>query len=139
MKFLLDIITPEKIVFSEEVAEVIVPTADGTIGVLPNHSPLASKIIPGELLIKKDSNFEPFAITGGFLEVGGNKVTVLADYAIQAKDIELAKAEEAKERAEKLMKEKVSEEDFAMLQGELERAIAMIKVARKHRKRIPIP
>lgn len=136
MTLLLEIITPEKVVFKDEVAEVIVPTTNGQLTILPNHVGLLTQVSPGELIIKKGTAFKFLAITGGFLEVGGNKITILADYAVRSEEIEVARAIEAQKRAEQLMKagkEKISEEDFALAQGELRRAILELNIAHKRK------
>lgn len=133
MKLSLHILTPESEVLKEEVDEITVPTITGEIGILPNHVALLTQVMPGELRIKNNGKTSLFAIMGGYLEVINNQVNILGDYAIRAEDIEIAKAEEAKKRAESRMKEKVSEEDFAEIQGELRRAILQLKVAHKHR------
>ena len=135
MKLALEIITPTKVVLSEEVDEVTLPTVNGEITILPNHIDLLSKIKPGEMTIHRNGKIELFAITGGFLEISSNKVSILADHAIHADDIEIAKAEQAKERAEKAMKEKGSEQDLIMAQTELRRSVLELKVARKHKLR----
>lgn len=134
MMLLLEIITPEKEIYKNEVDEVIVPTVTGEIAILPNHSALFSKVAPGELIVKKGQKEEPMAITGGFLEVSDNKVTILADYAVRAENIEVARAEEAKKRAEKIMSEKASDRDFAEAEAQLRRSLLELKVARKHRR-----
>lgn len=133
MKINLEIITPVKSVYKDEVDEVVAPTSTGEITILPNHVGLFTKITPGELVIKKNNSIQSIAITGGFLEIGKNKITILADHAIRAEDIEIAKVEEAKKRAEKLLEEKTAEEDFAKLEGDLRKAIIELKVARKRR------
>lgn len=133
-----EIITPEKIVLQDDVDEVIAPTTNGQIAVLPNHVSLLTRVTNGELITKKNGKETSLAVTGGFLEVGSNKVTLLADYAVHAADINIAKAEAAKERAEKLMKEKVSEEDFATAQAAFSRAILELKVAHKRKNIKPI-
>ena len=133
MTLLLEVITPEKVIYKNEVNEIIAPTVNGEITILPNHAPLLTKIAPGELTIKKGSSLQLLAITGGFLEINNNKVSVLADYAVRAEDIEVAKAQEAQKRAEKLMKEKTSDEDFAIAEAEFRRAILELKVANKRR------
>jgi F-type H+-transporting ATPase subunit epsilon len=131
MKLALDIITPTKVVLSEEVDEVTIPTIDGEISILPNHVNLLTKIAAGEMVIRKGTKSDLFAITGGFLEILNSHVNVLADYAIHADDIELAKVQEAKERAQKAMKEKLTEEDFRVVNAELAKALLQIKVAHK--------
>ncbi|MCL5439043.1 MAG: ATP synthase F1 subunit epsilon [Patescibacteria group bacterium] len=137
MNLTLEIITPEKIVYKDEVNEIIVETVDGQIGILPNHVGLLTQIVPGELIIKKGSSTQFLAITGGFLEVIKNKATILADYAVRSEEIEVVKAIEAQKRAEqsvKEAKEKAIERDFAIAESELRRAILELKVAQKRRK-----
>lgn len=135
MNLLLEIITPEKVVFRDEIAEVVVPTTQGEIAILPNHINLITQITPGELVVKKDSRTYSLVITGGFLEVSDNKISVLADYAVRAENIEIARATEAKKRAEKAIQEKTSDKDFRIAQGELIKALLELKVATKHKKR----
>ena len=133
MKLLLEIITPTKVILKEEVDEITLPTSTGEISILPNHVNLFTKIIPGEMIIKRGNKSDLFAITGGFLEIIKNHVNILADHAIYAQDIEVAKVEEAKQRAEKAMKEKQTEQDFEQLQDEIRRTVLELKVARKHK------
>lgn len=127
----ISIITPEKTIFESEADEVIIPTVTGEIAVLPGHVPLLSQVAPGELTIKNGTTLEHIVVVGGFLEIGNNTISILADYAVHGKDISAVKAQEAKERAEKRMKEKVSDEDFATAQAEFGRAILELKVANK--------
>ena len=138
MNLILEIITPEKSVFKEEVDEVIVPTPNGEIAILRNHINLLTTIAPGALIAKKGSNTHPIAITGGFIEVNNNKVSILADYAIRAQDIEVARAEEAKKRAEIAMQEKTTDKDFRVAQGELLKSLLELKVAGRHKRRSKI-
>ncbi len=133
MKLTLSILTPQSKVYSGEADEVIVPTVNGEIGILPNHVSLLTQILPGELRVKSGGKTNSFAILGGYLEVNNNQVNVLGDYAVRAEDIEVAKAEQAKAKAEKLMSEKVSQEDLATLRGELVKSILQLKVAHRHR------
>src|SRR3989344_615535 len=135
MNLVLEIITPEKTVFKDDVDEVIVPTPNGEIAILPNHINLLTTIAPGALIAKKGSNTHPIAITGGFIEVNNNKVSILADYAIRAQDIEVARAEEAKKRAEIAMQEKTTDKDFRVAQGELLKSLLELKVAGRHKRR----
>ncbi len=134
MNLQLQIITPLKLVFNEEVEEIIIPAETGEITILPNHVSLFTKIKPGELSIRRSKKQSFFAITGGFLEVKENKITILADYAIRTEDIEVAKAKEAQERAEKAMKEKVSGRDFAQAEAQLTRAMLELHIAKRRRK-----
>ena len=135
MNLLLEIITPEKIVVTDEIDEAIVPTVNGEIAILPYHIGLVTQVAPGELIIKKNNRRQSIAITEGFLEVNNNHISILANYAIQTDNINVEKAKVAKERAEKLMKEKASDRDFRIAEGELRKAILELKVAYKHRKR----
>ena len=133
----IEVITPEKIVYKDDIDELVVPTVNGQITILPNHVGLLTKVTPGELIIKKSTSQELLAITGGFLEVAKNHICILADYAIRAKDVEVAKAQEAQKRAENLIKEKANEKDFKIAQTELVKAILQLKVAEKYRRRSP--
>jgi F-type H+-transporting ATPase subunit epsilon len=136
MNLLLEIITPEKVIYKDEAQEVIVPTEKGEIAILPNHINLLTKIIPGEMIIKKGSDHQYLAITGGFLEVANNKISVLAEYAVKAQDIEVARAMEAKERAEKVMSEKTTDNEQKIAQAEMIKAILELRVATRHKKRL---
>ena len=136
MNLLLEIITPEKVVYKDEVDEIVAPTINGEIAILPNHVNLLTQVNPGELIIKKESTNQSLAITGGFLEVADNKISILANYAIKAQDIQIAAATEAKKRAEKIMQEKTTGNDFKVAQGELIKAILELRVATKHKRRV---
>jgi len=135
----LQIITPEKIVYSETVDMVTVPAVEGEIGILPNHIPIFTKIKPGEIIVKKGSTEEYLAITGGFVNVQGGKVSILADYAIRSEDIEISRAEEARKKAEEAMKNKESITNMAIAESELRKALLELKVSqRKKSPRIQI-
>lgn len=129
----LSVITPTRTVLDEEIQEITIPTTEGEITILPNHVPLVSKIKPGEMIIRRGGKKDFFAVTGGFLEVSDNNITVLADFAIRAEDIEIAKAEAAKERAQNILKQKESGRDFAQAESQLRRSLLELKVARKRR------
>ncbi len=131
----ISIVTPERTILETDADELIIPTTEGEIAVLPEHVPLLSQIAPGELTIKHGAQTEHLAVAGGFLEISNDKVTILADFAVHGNDISAVKAQEAKERAEKLMKEKLSAEDYATVSGELQKAIIQLKVLDKVRKR----
>ena len=134
----LEIVTPEKIIYRGDVDQITVDTADGRISILPHHVNLFSKIKPGELILKVKDQNQALAITGGFIEVSNNVVTILADYAVHAEDVDVQKALEAQKRAEELLKKKegqLSEAEYAELQGALGRAILELRIADKNRKR----
>lgn len=133
----LEIVTPEKIIYTGDIDELIVRTTEGEIGILPNHMNLFTKVVPGEVTIKIGGRAQFLAITGGFLEVKENKVSILADYAVQAEDIKVEKALEAQKRAEEILKKKeegISEEDFATAQADLRRALLELHVSKRRHK-----
>jgi F-type H+-transporting ATPase subunit epsilon len=134
----LEIVTPEKIIYQGDVDEIYVTTADGEIGILPHHVNLFTKLIPGELKLKVSGKEQYMAITSGFLEVNKNKVTILADYAVHAEEIEVEKAMEARKRAEEILKKKeshITEQEFASAEAAFKQAIAELKVASHRHKR----
>lgn len=133
MSLQLQIITPLKSILNEQVDEIIIPTETGEIAILTNHAPLFTRIKPGEMTIKINQKSSFFAITGGFLEINNNNVTILADYAIRAEDIEILKAKEAEERAKQTMKEKLDKREFAVAEADLRRAIVELHVARRRK------
>ena len=135
MNLTLEIITPEKVVYKDDVDEVVALTTNGEIAILPNHVDLLTQVSPGELIVKKGSNQQYLAITGGFLEISDNKISILADYAIKAQDIEIARATEAKKRAERVMNEKATDNELRIAQGEMIKAILELKVATRHKRR----
>jgi len=134
-KISFEITTPEGVIYKSEVDEVSLPTKTGEITILSHHIPLVSALIPGELRIKKDGEIIFLAVAGGFIEVQpNNRVVVLADSAEMAEKIDIKQAEEAKRRAEELMKEKkVDDVEYTQLASLLERELARLRVARKHR------
>ena len=129
----LSVTTPEKELLNDEVDEIIVPTTSGELTILPEHAALLAQLTPGELTIKKGSKTDHLVVVGGFLEVSKNVVSILADYAVHGKDISEAQAQQAKDRAEKAMKEKKSDVDFATAEAEFRRAILELKVAKRQR------
>ncbi|HEX8965458.1 MAG TPA: ATP synthase F1 subunit epsilon [Patescibacteria group bacterium] len=131
----ITVVTPEKTILDQEADELIVPTTAGQITVLPHHVPLFTQLAEGEIIIKLHGREEQLVVVGGFLEVNEKSITVLADYAVHGKDISAAKAEEAKQRAERAMKEKKGDIDFATAEAEFRRALLELKVANKYRKR----
>ncbi|HXF29215.1 MAG TPA: ATP synthase F1 subunit epsilon [Chlamydiales bacterium] len=136
MKLKLEIITPEKVVLSEEVDSITIPTQSGEITVLPEHENLVSNIGSGELIYKKNGKDTVLAITGGVLEINEELVTILAEHAISPQDIQVNKAKEAREKAEKLMKENLNEHDLRLAEAEQKKALLELKIAEKYRKKI---
>jgi F-type H+-transporting ATPase subunit epsilon len=131
------IITPERVVFSDKIDQVTLNTKDGEITVLPHHAPLVTTLKPGELICKKGEIVYPMAVSGGFAEIRpDNTVIILADTAEKAEEIDVTRAEEAKERALKTMQEsrQLDHAEFAALQATLDRAMMRLKVGNKYRK-----
>jgi len=129
--FQLQILSPLGEVFNDSVEEVSLPTENGEISLLTHHTPLFSKLSEGTLTIKKAGKQTVIAIVGGFLEIGDELVTVLSDYAIKAENIQIAKAEEAKKRAEEFIANKQSTADLIMAEKELQKSLLELKVAGK--------
>ena len=134
MKLKFKIVTPEKVVLAEEIDQVTLPTLTGQITVLPNHIPLLSALQAGEMIIKKDNKETVLAVSGGFIEVKpGNEVVILTETAERADEIDEARAEEAKKRAEALLKDSKNKEivDYTALTAKIEKELARLKVARR--------
>lgn len=130
------IVTPERVVFEDTVDEVILPTVEGEIAVLPNHIPLVSLLQAGILRIKKGTEETPLAVSSGVIEVDGRRVVVLADTAERADELEEEKIEKARSEAKKLMEEKRGDaEGFAEATAVLEREIARLKVVKRYRRK----
>ncbi|MDP2671492.1 MAG: ATP synthase F1 subunit epsilon [bacterium] len=131
----LEIVTPEKKAFEDEVDQVTLTTTEGQITVLPHHIPVFTQLASGEIVAKKAGKEALLASGGGFAEITGDKVSVLTDLADRPEEIDEKKVEEAKKRAEAAMKEKhlLSEEEFAATAAALEKALAQLKI--KHRRR----
>lgn len=129
------IITQDRKLFDDDVDIVIAPGSEGEMGILPNHAPIIAALNYGELIVRQGSVSEAFAIGGGVLQVAHNKVVVLADSAENAEEIDVARAEEARQKAERSMREGVAEDEaqLAALEAAVKRASLRIKVARKHR------
>jgi len=135
--FRLEIVTAERMVFSDDVSAVIAWGVEGQLGILPHHAPLMTMLQPGDILIRKDKEEEFFAISGGFLEVRPDKVIVLADACERADEIDIARAEEAKKRAQETMKAAPLSADAAAAEASLRRSLARLKVAERKRRRPP--
>jgi F-type H+-transporting ATPase subunit epsilon len=136
MPLKVEIVTAERLVYSEEdVDRLIVPGVEGELGVLTLHAPLLTMIQPGVMRIVKGGDEEEMAITGGFIEVRDNRVTILADAAERAEEIDEARAEEARRRAQRLLEERKAEVDLASAEASLRRALVRIKAAERRRRR----
>lgn len=137
MKIKFKIITPEKTVFEDEVDQATLPVTDGEVTILPDHRSYIASLKAGEVMLKKEGKEIHLATAGGFLEFDKNVLTVLADRAEKAEEIDLSRAEEAKKRAEELKKQKISmdEVEYARVAAAIEKETARIRVAKKHHTR----
>ena len=130
----LEIITAERVVYSEDVNIVVAPGIDGELGILPHHAALFTALQPGELRVAKDGGESFIAVSGGFLEVLGNKVVVLADTAEQADEIDLERAQEALKRAEEQLESITADVNLERAMASIRRSQARLKVAYRRRR-----
>lgn len=139
MPLQLEIVTSERTVFSGEVDMVTVPGGGGVMGVLPHHAPVLSTLRAGELRIKIGNDVHEFAIGGGFVDIHDNKVIILADSAERADEIDVARAEAARARAEDLLKNPPpNKEDLYKLETALRRSRIRLQVGQRGRSRIHV-
>src|SRR5215510_14500211 len=111
--FKLEIVTPEAMTYSEDVEMVTLPGAEGEMGIYPQHVPLMTQIVAGEVAVRKGGQDYFLAVGEGFVQITADRVAVLTDMALKSTDIDEAKAEEARRRAEERLKEKLSGEEVA--------------------------
>jgi F-type H+-transporting ATPase subunit epsilon len=132
---LLEIVTPERLAYSDEVDAVVLPGSEGEMGVLPHHAPLVSTLGVGELRIRKGGAEESFAIVGGFVQVRPDRVVVMAETADMASEIDLERAQEARREAERTLESGYHEGvDLSAARAALQQALLRIRVAeRRHR------
>jgi F-type H+-transporting ATPase subunit epsilon len=131
------IVTPERTVVDQEVEQATLPVANGEVTILLNHRSYIAALKSGEIMVKKGTEEHNFAVSGGFIEFADNLLTVLADTAERADEIDLKRAEEGRKRAEDLKQQRISmdEEEYARVAASLEKEMARIRVARKHHTR----
>ena len=133
--FKLEIVTAERMVFAEDVSGVIAWGVEGQLGILPHHAPLMTMLQPGDLLIKREGEEEYMAISGGFLDVRPDKVIILADACERCEEVDIERAESAKRRAEKTLKEEPTSIDAVAAEAALRRSLARLKVAERRRRK----
>lgn len=130
----LEIVTPEGTAYSDDVEMVTLPGVVGQMGIYPQHVSLVTQMVPGELIVRKDGR-DLFIATGeGLIEVTADRVAVLTDLAVAADRIDEAKAEEARQRAEARLREKLSDEEVASVNASLARSLAQLWVKRRQRR-----
>ena len=128
----LEIVTPEGVTYSENVEMVTLPGAEGEMGIYPNHVPLMTQVAAGEVAARRNGRDEFLAVGEGFVEITGERVAILTDMAIKAENIDEAKAEEARRRAESRLAEKLDDEEAAVVNAALAHSLAQLKVKRRH-------
>ncbi len=127
----LEIVTPDAKTYSEDVEMVTLPGTEGEMGIYPQHVPLLTQIVPGEVIVRKDARDYFLAVGEGFVEITGERVAIMTDMAIRAENIDEAKAEEARQRAEARLAEHVDDEESAMVSSALAHSLAQLKVKRR--------
>jgi F-type H+-transporting ATPase subunit epsilon len=132
----LDVLTAEMTVVSTDVDTVVATTVEGQVGILKGHVPMVAVLQPGELMIRIDQQESFLAVSGGFIEITRDGVTVLADACEYAEEIDVARAEEARRRAEELMQAGAPETDAAAAEAALRRSLARLRVADKYKLRV---
>lgn len=136
MPLTVEIVTIERKLLEESgIDEVIAPGVEGQLAVLPKHAPFMTMLAPGELILKRGNDEMEFAVTGGFFEVLNDRVIVLADAAERAEEIDVQRAEEARERARLALERRDSTEDLAAAQASLQRALIRLRIAETRRRR----
>jgi F-type H+-transporting ATPase subunit epsilon len=128
----LEIVTPEETVYSGDVDMVTLPGVVGQMGIYPQHVPLMTQLVPGEIIVRKDGRDLFIACGEGLIEINATRVDVLTDLAVAADLIDTAKAEEARRRAEARLKEKLSDEEVAAVNASLARSLAQLHIKRRH-------
>ena len=131
----VEIISPEGMIYKDSVNEIILYSIQGQLTILPSHAPLFTKLVEGEVILRKGSQSVPVKILGGFLEVINNRVNILADHAQMSKEMTEKEISEAKKKAEVIAQLKINGENFILERSELSRAFLDMKVADKLRKK----
>jgi F-type H+-transporting ATPase subunit epsilon len=130
----LEIVTPEARIYSEDVDMVTLPGVEGEMGIFPMHIPLMTQVVHGEIIARKGGQEQCLAVGEGFVEITGERVAILTDMAIRADDIDEARAEEARKRAEARLGEKIGEEEMASVQAALMHSLTQLNVKRRQRR-----
>src|SRR2546423_7359595 len=131
----LEIVTPDAKTYSEDVDMVTLPAIEGEMGIFPMHVPLMTAVVPGEVSVRKDGRDYFLAIGEGFVEITADRVAILTDMAIRAENIDEAKAEEARRRAESRLNERIDDEEAALVSASLAHSLAQLQVKRRRQQR----
>jgi len=127
----LEIVTPDGIVYSEDVEMVTLPCVEGEMGILPQHVELMTQLVPGEMIVRRGGRDGFMAVGEGLVDVTGKRVAILTDMAMPADKIDEARVEEARQRAEARLREKLSAEEIASLNASIARSLAQLHVKRR--------
>ncbi len=130
-KLTLEVVTPEKVVISEEVDEVVLPGTEGEFGVLPGHIPFLTALKIGSMYYKKGEETEYLALSWGYVEVASDRVMVLAETAEKATEIDIKRAEDSREAAEKILTAGKEDAEYEKAQVRLEKSIIRVQIAGK--------
>ncbi len=131
----LEIITAERVVYSDDVEALVAPGTEGDLGILPHHAAMMTMLQPGELMVRKDGEETYLAVTGGFLEVMENRISILADAAERSEEIDEERAQEAMEQARERIAMRSADVDLEQALAQLRRATVRLQVARRRRRR----
>jgi len=127
----LEIVTPEAKTYSEDVEMVTLPAVEGEMGIFPQHVPLMTQIVSGEVIVRKDGRDYFLAVGEGFVQITGERVAIMTDMAIRAENVDAARAEQARQRAEARLAEKLDAEETATVSASLAHSLAQLKVKRR--------
>jgi F-type H+-transporting ATPase subunit epsilon len=130
----LEIVTPEALVYSDDVDMVTLPCLEGQLGILPHHIRLMTELVPGEMTVRKGGRVEFVAVGEGLVEVTGSSVSIVTSMAIAADKIDEAAVEEARQRAAARLRDKISHEELASVNASLARSLVQLRVKRRHRR-----
>jgi F-type H+-transporting ATPase subunit epsilon len=130
-KLKLEIVTPDSVAFTDEVEMVTLPGVEGEMGIYPQHVPLLTQIVAGELVARKEGRDCFLAVGEGFAEITGERVAIMADMAVRAENIDEARAEEARRRAESRLAEHLDDEEAALVEAALAHSLAQLRVKRR--------
>jgi F-type H+-transporting ATPase subunit epsilon len=129
----LEIVTPDAVVYSEDVHRVTLPAVTGQIGIYPRHLRVFTRVVPGAIVALTNGREELLAVGEGIVEITGDRVEIATDMAISAQDIDEARVEEARRRAEARLRDKISDEEVATVNASLARSLAQLRVKRRRR------
>jgi len=129
----LEIVTPTGVAFSEDVIMVTLPCADGQLGIYPQHVPLITELVPGEVIAHQHSGNQHLAVGSGLVDIAADRVAVVTDMAMTAEHIDEATVEEARQRAEARLRDHLSDEEIASVNASLARSLAQLHVKRRRR------